>query len=92
MNQETAETIALKALSWLAANEELLSVFMGATGGSADDFRTRAAESEFLGSVLDFLTMDDSWVIAFCDTEGLAYDQILMARHSLPGGEQVHWT
>jgi len=36
--------------------------------------------------------MDDAWVMAFCDTVNLAYDQPLMARYALPGAQQMHWT
>ena len=92
MQQDTAETIALRALGWLAANEELLPVFMGATGSSTEDLRNRAGESEFLCSVLDFLTMDDAWVVEFCDTQALPYDHLMMARQALPGGAQINWT
>ena len=92
MSPEAAQTIALQALGWLAGNDDLGSIFLGATGGSADDMRSRALDPDFQASVLEFLTMDDTWVIAFCDTVGLAYDQPLMARYALPGAEQVHWT
>ena len=47
---------------------------------------------EFLGSVLDFLAMDDAWVVQFCDAAGLPYDRVMLARAALPGGAQVHWT
>ncbi len=89
---DQAETLALRALAWLAANEELLPVFMGATGVGQDDLRTRAGEPEFLGSVLDFLLLDDAWVVSFCDGESVPYDSLMQARANLPGGEQVHWT
>ncbi|MGR3760200.1 DUF3572 domain-containing protein [Roseobacteraceae bacterium NS-SX3] len=89
---EAAETLALQALAWLAGNDELLPVFLGATGASEADLRARAAEPEFLGSVLDFLTMDDAWVIAFCDSAGLSYEAPMHARMALPGGAQVNWT
>lgn len=92
MQQEMAETLALRALAWLAANDELLPVFMGATGTAVDDFQTRAGEPEFLLSILDFLMMDDAWVVDFCDSEFIAYDQIMKARQSLPGGAQISWT
>jgi hypothetical protein len=42
MSPENAETIAIRALGWLAGNEDLLGTFMGASGTSADDFLTRA--------------------------------------------------
>ncbi len=92
MSPETAQTIALQALGWLVGNEELCPTFMGATGTSVDDLRDRAAEPDFQASVLEFLTMDDAWVMAFCDTAGLKYEEPLMARYALPGAEQVHWT
>ncbi|UWQ57367.1 DUF3572 domain-containing protein [Leisingera caerulea] len=92
ISADSAETLALQALAWLAGNDELLPVFLGATGASEADLRARAAEPEFLGSVLDFLTMDDNWVMQFCDSHGLDYEMPLLARMSLPGGAQVNWT
>ncbi len=92
MQREVAETVGLKALAWLAGNEELLPVFLGATGTTTDDFRVRAQETEFLVSLLDFLMMNDDWVVSFCDDNGLGYDQPMLAKQSLPGGEQVNWT
>lgn len=92
MQQEQAEIIALQGLAWLAANEELCPMFLGATGGSVDDLRDRAADPTFLAAVLEFITMDDAWVISFCDSIGIGYDQPLRARYALPGAESVHWT
>jgi hypothetical protein len=90
--QDTAEALALEALGWLAGNDDLLPVFLGASGASLDDLRTRAAAPDFLGAVLDFILMDDAWVIAFCDTAGRAYTEVAAARAALPGGQQVNWT
>lgn len=92
MNQTAAELLALKALGWLAGQDELIGVFLGATGASADDLREKASDPTFLGAVLDFITMDDAWVVQFCDAAGLKYEEPLRARHALPGGEQVNWT
>ncbi len=91
MADKAADT-GLKALIWLLGNEELLPVFMGATGVGAEDLRAGAQDAVFLASVLDFLMLDDSWVVAFCDSEGLAYDAPMHARQQLPGGDSVHWT
>lgn len=92
MKQETAETIALQALAWLAGNDELLPVFLGASGACEADLRAGAADPAFLGSVLDFLTMDDAWVVDFCDNVGLGYEIPMRARQALPGGAQMNWT
>jgi hypothetical protein len=92
MSQESAETVGLQALGWLAGNEDLLPVFLGATGASEADVRSGASDPEFLGGLLDFLMMDDAWVMSFCDSISIPYDRLMQARHSLPGGEQVNWT
>lgn len=90
--QEHAETVALQALGWLAGNEDLFPVFLGSTGASAGDLAKAAGQPAFLGSVLDFLLMDDAWVMAFCEAENLPYEAPMRARMALPGGEQIHWT
>ena len=89
---QNAQEIAQKALIWLLENEDLLPVFMGATGVGAQDMRAGAEDPVFLASVIDFLMMDDAWVVAFCDSTGLAYDAPMRARQNLPGGEALHWT
>lgn len=90
--QETAETLALNVLGWLAANEDLLPVFLGFSGATETELRAQAADPAFLGAVLDFLMMDDAWVIGFCDSARLPYEAISRARQRLPGGEDIHWT
>lgn len=92
MNREAAETVALQAVGWLVGNDELLPVFLGATGASEADLKERVGDAEFLGSVLDFLMMDDAWVVAFCDAGNMPYETLMQARQALPGGDQVHWT
>lgn len=92
MSPELAQTIALQALAWLVANDDLCPVFLGSSGLSADELKARAGDVDFQASVLEFLTMDDAWVMAFCDDAGLSYEQPLHARYALPGAEQVHWT
>lgn len=91
-SQETAETVAAQALAWLAADPDLFGVFLGTSGASQDDVKALLQDPGFLGSVLDFILMDDAWVVAFCDANTLAYDAPMRARAALPGGEQVHWT
>lgn len=92
MNAETAQTIALQALEWLVGNEEVCQLFLGSTGTSTQELRERATDAEFQASILEFITMDDSWVVTFCDSVNLTYDEPLRARYALPGAEQVHWT
>ena len=90
--RDAAEIVALQALAWLAGTDELLPVFLGSTGASPGDLRSQAGDPGFLAAVLDFLLMDDAWVIAFCDAAGLPYTAPMQARQGLPGGGAVHWT
>jgi hypothetical protein len=92
LSQNAAEQVALKAIVWLAGNDELLPVFMGSTGADEAAFREGVTDPDFQASVLDFLMMDDSWVMAFCDLERLPYERLMQARAALPGGAQMHWT
>ncbi|WP_170769294.1 DUF3572 domain-containing protein [Ruegeria lacuscaerulensis] len=89
---QSAETLALNVLGWLVGNDELLPVFLGSTGASQGDLRERASEPEFLGSVLEFLMLDDSWVVAFCDANSVPYDLPAQAKAALSGGANIHWT
>jgi hypothetical protein len=92
VQRDVAETLALRALAWLAGNDELLPVFLGSTGAALSDLRGRARDPEFLGSVLDFLLMDDAWVTRFAAAEGVRPESLAAARAALPGGGIPHWT
>ncbi|MBO9468306.1 hypothetical protein TRP8649_03508 [Pelagimonas phthalicica] len=92
LSLDAAETIGLHAVAWLAANDELFPVFMGSSGASEADVRANLQDPEFQASVLDFLLMDDAWVIGFCDAQNIPYESVMQARAVLPGGGQVHWT
>jgi hypothetical protein len=90
--QKSAETLALQALAWVAADDEVFGSFLGATGADADALRVSASDPVFLASVLDFLMQQDAWVIGFCRSAGLPFDALMQARRSLPGGGDPHWT
>lgn len=91
-SQASAETLALKALDWLIADEDLTRVFLGSTGSGVEDIRARAEDTEFLASVLDFILMDDAWVIGLAHALRESPDAIMAARAALPGGQGMHWT
>lgn len=92
LSEDGAQQVAITAIAWLAGNEDLLPVFMGSTGADEAAFRTGLGNPDFQASVLDFILMDDAWVLACCEAQGLATDLPMRARAALPGGEQVNWT
>ena len=92
MTPEVAETYALKVLGWLVGEEEILPIFMGSSGSSAADIKERAQDADFLIAVLDFVMMDDAWVLAACQACTLEPEAMQIARQMLPGGGMVNWT
>lgn len=92
MDRAAAAGLAQEALIWITGQEDLLPVFLNATGSDAASIRAGAQDPDFLASVLDFVMLDDAWVIAFCDAAGHRYAAVGRARAALPGGEAVHWT
>ena len=92
MTPQIAEELALSALGWIAASDDLIGVFLGATGSTLDTVRAQASDPAFLGSGLDCLLMDDAWVAGFCDANSLDYRQPMIARQMLPGGDVPNWT
>ncbi|WP_373353777.1 DUF3572 domain-containing protein [Pseudoroseicyclus sp. CXY001] len=92
MTPERAEIVGLQALAWLVAEEELLPVFLGASGADLAQLRASAGDPAVLASVLDFLLMDDSWVQSFAAEAGCRPEELRLARAVLPGAEEMNWT
>ena len=91
MSQDRAETLALRALSWIAADEQLAPQLAGATGADLSDAKDRLQDPAFLAGILEFLTMEDDWIRRFCDAEGLPYDAPMQALMALPGQMRPEW-
>ena len=92
MDREIAETRALEVLTWVLSEDDLIQVFMGATGASQNDLRSNTLSHEFLLSILDFVLMDDRRVISCSKFLNIDPSQIQLIRMSLDGGQEVTWT
>ena len=92
MDKEIAETRALEVLTWVLSEDNLIQVFMGATGASQNDLRSNTLSHELLISILDFVLMDDRWVISCSKFLNIDPSQIQLIRMSLDGGQEVTWT
>lgn len=92
LSRDAAETLGLQALAWIVGNEDLVAAFMGASGISADDLKSRANDPEFIGFVLDFLMQDEQALLSFCEDTKTAPDHPFRARAALPGGDLPNWT
>jgi predicted DNA-binding ArsR family transcriptional regulator len=92
MNLDAAEILALQAFHWLTEQIELMSTFLEATGILPSELAQMAETSEFMAAVLDFIMMEDSWVIALAQHLNIEPMVIKGARTVLPGGQQINWT
>ncbi|MGV6812306.1 MAG: DUF3572 domain-containing protein [Brevirhabdus sp.] len=92
MNEQLAQIVGIGALEWLVANDELLPVFLGASGATLDQVKENAGNPELLASVLEFLMNDDEWVKGCCDANEWPHETLMQARLSMPGGAVMNWT
>ncbi|MDH3668391.1 MAG: DUF3572 domain-containing protein [Paracoccaceae bacterium] len=92
MARDSAETLALQALGWIAADDEMAGRFLASAGAAPGDLRARAGDPEFLGFVLDFLLADEQSLVAFTASAHLPPDAPMRARAALPGGDLPNWT
>lgn len=92
MDEKSAHMVAIQALGWLAGDDELWDVFLGSSGANVDSIKASAQDPDFLGSVLDFLMMDDAWVIRACSQLSMPNEILMQARQALPGGIDRSWT
>jgi hypothetical protein len=85
MEPSNAETLALKALGWAAADGEALAEFLRLSGLEIADLRARAADPELLAGLIDFVLASDARTEAFCAAEDITPELLHRARRALPG-------
>jgi hypothetical protein len=83
--RDDAETIALRALAFMAEDEDRLSRFMSETGVGPDDLRQHAGSVQVLTAVLDFLSRDESLLLMFTANADIKPEHITPALAMLTG-------
>ncbi len=92
MEQEQAEILALKALSYLVGLDEEMDRFSALTGIGSADIMERANDPELLAGVVDFFLAHEDLLTEFCAVHDYDPETPLRARQALPGGDLPHWT
>ena len=82
-NTQQAETLALKALEFILADNSLQGEFLSASGLSPKDIHESIQKIDFLGGVLDFLLEQETDLIRFCEEYKLDHEAPKTARASL---------
>ena len=83
-DREEAETIAVRALAFLAADPQRLARFLDLTGLRPDTLRAAAREPHFLARVLDHVAADEALLIEAAADQGIAPERFAAA-HALVG-------
>ncbi|MGI9403350.1 MAG: DUF3572 domain-containing protein [Hyphomicrobium sp.] len=83
MDPDTAETIAISALAFLADDEQRLGRFLALTGLGPAELSAQARAPRILASVLDYLLQDESLLLVFAASHRIAPDQISPAQQLL---------
>ncbi|MCR4268586.1 DUF3572 domain-containing protein [Nitratireductor sp. ZSWI3] len=90
MQREEAERIAIAALSFIAADPELLPRFLALTGIEAGQIREAAAEPGFLAGVLGFVLAHEPTLLRFSEASGIAPASVAAAPAALPQGDTAY--
>ena len=82
---DSARSLAISALAFIAADSDRLNRFLSLTGLGPDNLRTAAADPAFLGSVLDYLVGDEELMVEFAADAGLKPEAVARAHAALRG-------
>jgi Protein of unknown function (DUF3572) len=81
--RETAERLAIQALSFIAEEPERLNGFLNATGLTLERLRESANQPDFLAGVLEHMLADESLLLAFADSAAIDPADVTRARAAL---------
>lgn len=79
----SALSVAIAALTFLAADPERLTKFLSMTGLGPHNLRGAAADPGFCGSVLDYLLADEPLLLAFAADAGFEPGDVARAHQGL---------
>jgi hypothetical protein len=82
---DSAQSLAVTALGFIAADSDRLSRFLSLTGLGPDNLRTAAADPAFLGSVMDYLIADEALLVAFAADASVKPEAVARAHSVLRG-------
>lgn len=82
---DQAETVALQAVAFIAADDEALTGLLRMTGVTAEDFAAHLEDRMFLGGVLAFLLDNEARLLKFCAEQAVDPAVPAAARARLEG-------
>ncbi|MCC6948256.1 MAG: DUF3572 domain-containing protein [Bradyrhizobiaceae bacterium] len=89
LTRSDAETLAVAALSFLAAEPERIGRFLAETGIGPEDIRAAANNPGFLAGILDYLIGNEAELVAFAAEQQMDPTAVVTARDLLPGASRA---
>lgn len=80
---ETSEEVAVKALTFLSNDAELMGRFLALSGLDPAQLRSVIAEPSFLSGLLEFMMTDDALLLSFVSNHGLSPEDVAKAKQVL---------
>lgn len=91
MIDETAEIIALKAISFVVTNDDLRDRFIALSGMDEAEIKIAVNDRVFLINILEFLVNHEPDLIAFAEEENMPPESVTRAWRVLGGGTGQDW-
>jgi len=91
LHQESAISLAFKAITFIVADDTLRDRFLALSGLSPDEIRANLPETTFQASILEFLVSHEPDLIAFAKDINETPEQIVKAWRTLGGGVGQEW-
>ena len=88
MTYEEAQAVAVKALTFIASDPQLLPRFLALTGIEPGEIRQAAREPGFLAGVLQFVLAHEPTLMAFSEASSIPPQDVGAAHKALPFGEE----
>lgn len=83
MTPDTATSIAISGLQYIAGDEEQISRFIALTGITPDEMREAAGSKSFMIAVLEFFMGDEPTLLAFAASQNMDPADVQRALYSL---------
>ena len=84
-NVEQPQVIALKALAFLASDQDRLGSFLVSSGMDLHALRERAGDINMQAGLLDHILSDENLLLEFAAELSCRPESIMRARQALPG-------
>ena len=84
-DRAAGESMAVSALTFLAADSDRLERFLSVTGLGPHNLRAAAAGPGFYGSVLGYLAADEPLLVQFAAEAGFSPEEVVRALGRLEG-------